>query len=165
MYFKDIQHLMDYTDMLHEPLHKLIYLAEDDEDDRILFLEVLKEIHPEIGVKVFEDGQRLLDSLHEAENDKPKILFLDINMPCKNGFECLKEIKCRVGCLSGVKIIMFSTSSSTLHIELSYKLGADGYAIKPGSFNELKDLLQEIIAINWSKASRNRTEFVLDSKK
>lgn len=150
--------------MLHKYLHKNIYLAEDDEDDRILFLEVLKEIHPEIGVKVFEDGQRLLDSLHEAENDKPEILFLDINMPCKNGFECLKEIKCR-GCLSGVKIIMFSTSSSILHIELSYKLGADGYAIKPGSINELKDLLQEIIAIDWSKASRNRTEFLLDYKR
>jgi len=150
---------------MYKHSYKFIYLAEDDEDDRILFLEVLREIHPEIVVKVFEDGQRLIDSLHEAENDNPEILFLDINMPCRNGFECLKEIKSRAGYLNMVKIIVFSTSSSMLHIELSYKLGADAYAVKPGSFNELKDLLQEIIAIDWSKVSRSRAEFVLDCKK
>ncbi|MBZ4037510.1 response regulator [Flavobacterium sp. 17A] len=144
---------------------KIIYLAEDDEDDRILFLDALRELHPEIAVKVSEDGQQLLNNLHNTAWDQPEIIFLDINMPCKNGFECLKEIRTGEHFFNGTKIIMFSTSSSLLHIELSYKLGADYYAVKPGSFQELKELLHEIMAIDWNTASRDKAEFLLVCKK
>lgn len=144
---------------------KIIYLAEDDEDDRILFLEALRELHPEIAVKVSEDGQELLNNLHKRESVKPEIIFLDINMPRKNGFECLKEIRSREKGFSGVKIIMFSTSSSTLHIELSHRLGADYYAVKPGSFQELKELLHDIMEIDWNTTPKNKTEFLLVCRK
>lgn len=143
---------------------RLVYLTEDDEDDRILFLEALRELHPEIFVKVFEDGQQLLDNLCRTEFNKPEIIFLDINMPRKNGFECLKEIRNR-SMFRDVKIIMFSTSSSILHIELCHKLGADYYAIKPGPFHKLKELLSEIMAIDWDGIPTNKTDFVLTGRK
>ena len=141
-----------------------IFLAEDDEDDSILFLEVVRELHPDITVKVSQDGQQLLDDLRRSQMEQPEILFLDINMPLKNGFECLKEIK-DSGIYRGMKIIMFSTSSSTMHIEISYKLGADFYAVKPGSFQHLKEMLAGILAIDWKAALRNKKNFLLVAKK
>lgn len=143
---------------------KVIYLAEDDDDDRILFLEALGELHSEILVKVSEDGQQLLDNLHKTILERPEIIFLDINMPCRNGFECLKEIRSGER-FSDAKIIMFSTSSSMLHIELSYKLGADYYAVKPGSFQELKELLRDILAIDWNTPRKDKSEFLLVCRK
>ncbi|MFD1604452.1 response regulator [Flavobacterium artemisiae] len=143
---------------------KIIYLAEDDEDDKILFLEALKELHPEIAVEVSKDGQELLNNLRKTQSGNPDIIFMDINMPCKNGFECLKEIK-RERYFSGIKIIMFSTSSSSLHIELSRRLGADHYAVKPGSFQELRELLREIMTIDWSTEPKDKNQFVIASRK
>ena len=150
--------------MLQENSRRNIYLAEDDEDDRILFLEVFNQFHSEIKVKVSEDGQQLLDQLHEALRDKPEIIFLDINMPLKNGFECLKEIRSS-SCFDSVKIIMFSTSSSLLHIELCYKLGADLYAVKPGAVQDFEKVIEEMMAIEWTRTVRNRSEFLLSSKR
>lgn len=143
---------------------KIIYLAEDDDDDSILFQEALSELNPDVAVKVSEDGQQLLNNLYKMESGTPEIIFLDINMPCKNGFECLKEIR-SCSCFDAVKVIMFSTSSSTLHIELSYRLGADLYAVKPGPYQELKELLQDVLAADWKRVPRNRSEFLAAGRK
>ncbi|TDW47766.1 response regulator receiver domain-containing protein [Flavobacterium sp. 270] len=137
---------------------KTIFLAEDDPDDSILFVEALREVDPEITVKISQDGQQLLDILYEALMDKPEIIFLDINMPRKNGFECLKEIR-GDSSFDDVKVIMLSTSSSRLHVEVCYKLGADFYAVKPRTFQDLKEVLRDILAIDWNAADRNRLDF------
>ncbi|EJG02218.1 MULTISPECIES: response regulator [Flavobacterium] len=76
-------------------------------------------------------------------------------MPGKNGFECLEQIR------SGVKVIMLSTSSNAENIQRSYELGADYYAVKPSTFQALKDLLQNVMDMDWSIAGRNRAEFLL----
>ncbi|CAM3760004.1 response regulator [Flavobacterium chungbukense] len=123
---------------------KLIYLADDDEDDRILFLDAVEELNLPLNVVQTTDGNELLNTLHNADH-LPEIIFLDINMPCKNGFECLKEIRSASGDLKKVKVIMLSTSSSAIHIKISYKLGADFYAVKPGSYQGLKDLLEKLL--------------------
>ncbi|MFC0776923.1 response regulator [Flavobacterium sp. HJSW_4] len=141
--------------------HKLIYLAEDNQDDRNLFLEAVRELRPEAAVKAFGDGQELLENLSKAEGCHPEIIFMDINMPRKNGFEALKEIREGAGPLSGARIIMLSTSRSMLHIEMCYRLEADFYAVKPDTFQELKALLDEALALDWSTAARSREEFFL----
>ncbi len=127
----------------HQNLEKIIYLADDDEDDRILFLDAVEELNLPLNVVQTTDGNELLEALNKADH-LPDIIFLDINMPCKNGFECLKEIRSTYGNLKKVKIIMLSTSSSLIHIKISYKLGADFYAIKPGSYQGLKELLGKV---------------------
>lgn len=145
--------------MLQEEIDaRVIYLAEDDADDRILFMEALRELYSEIAVELFVDGQQLLENLHKCQKDKPEILFLDINMPRKNGFECLKEIR-SIEHFDALKIIMLSTSSSSLHIEISRRLGADFYAIKPSAFHDLKDLLKRIFdSANFTESEH---EFLL----
>lgn len=145
---------------VHQNTQRFILLADDDEDDRILFLEAVQDLNNDLIIQTASDGQLLLDVLSQS-NSLPELLFLDINMPCKNGFECLKEIRSAAGELSKVKSIMFSTSSSSLHIMLSHKLGADLYAVKPGTFRGLKELLAKVLEYDWNSGPRDLKTFLL----
>ena len=70
-----------------------IILADDDEDDRMLFTDAFDELKISTKVQTFKDGAELMSYLNSDEAVLPEILFLDLNMPKKNGIECLKEIK------------------------------------------------------------------------
>ncbi|WET03949.1 response regulator [Flavobacterium sp. YJ01] len=140
---------------------RIIYLADDDEDDRLLFLDAVQELSLPVTVKASEDGNQLLDTLYNAESGLPEIIFLDINMPVKNGFQCLEEIRSKQQRFNDIKVIMLSTSRSPDNINLSYQLGADFYAVKPSTYSELKELLQGIMTMDWSSAVRNKTQFLL----
>jgi CheY-like chemotaxis protein len=72
---------------------KKILLAEDDEDDFILFREALSEFNECARLEWVKDGEELMDSLKINVGELPDIIFLDINMPRKNGFECLTGIR------------------------------------------------------------------------
>lgn len=144
-----------------EKSHKIIYMADDDEDDRMLFLDAVDELGIPVKLKQAEDGQRLLDILYRRVRQLPEIIFLDINMPAKNGFECLREIRGSDMPFRNLKVIMLSTSGSAENIELSYELGADFYAVKPNTFQGLKDLLHNIITMDWSRTEKDRAKFRL----
>ncbi|WP_125721134.1 response regulator [Flavobacterium ustbae] len=141
--------------------HKFIFHADDDEDDRLLFLDAVDELDLRIRVGQAADGQQLLQCLSGSGAEMPELLFLDINMPGKNGFDCLREIKGADGLFSGLKIIMLSTSRNPENIELSYALGADLYAVKPATFQELKKLLWAVFMIDWSAFARDKKGFIL----
>lgn len=147
--------------MCAEKSRKIIYLADDDEDDRQLFLDAVEELGAAVSVEAAADGKELLNNLNKPMKTLPEMIFLDINMPGKNGFECLKEIRSEEKAFKDVKIIMFSTSSSMSNIELSYNLGADLYAVKPSTFQGLKNLLSEIMDADWNLLIKNKKSFLL----
>jgi CheY-like chemotaxis protein len=130
-----------YLDRLH------IVLAEDDQDDRLLFQNVFNYVKINHTLKMCEDGLALLDYLNNA-NEKPHIIFLDLNMPGKSGMECLKEIKCNKD-LQDITVAIYSTNSSTGIVEQAFILGANVFIKKPNEFNDLKRILTEIIYTNW----------------
>ena len=70
-----------------------ILLADDDMDDRYVFELAIKELSKEILLSSVVDGEKLMAFLIDDSNQLPDILFLDINMPRKNGLDCLVEIK------------------------------------------------------------------------
>ncbi|KAF2343120.1 response regulator [Flavobacterium tistrianum] len=142
---------------------KIIYHADDDEDDRLLFTDALDELNLPVKVHQVEDGQALLDALFRKSGQLPEIVFLDINMPGKNGFECLEELRAGAGQLGGVKVVMLSTSGSPENISRSFELGADLYAIKPSTFQGFKTLLQDIITLDWT-SFKNRQDFLLSER-
>jgi CheY-like chemotaxis protein len=127
-----------------------ILLADDDKDDCFLFREALSELPVPTDLETVYDGEQLMDYLNEHTGKLPDVLFLDLNMPRKNGFECLSEIK-HNDKLKELPVVMFSTSyPRDMHYEndimkLLYKIGAREYIRKPENFNQLKEVIHNIL--------------------
>ena len=127
---------------------KKIFLAEDDEDDFILFREALNEYKETIRLNWVRDGEELMNVLKKDIAELPDMIFLDINMPRKNGFECLTEIRQSEN-LKQLPVIIFSTSNDPALISWMYNAGANLYLNKPTDFKGLKENIQKAIAMDW----------------
>lgn len=132
--------------MENDALHVL--LADDDEDDRTFFKEALQELKVKTNVTLVNDGMQLMNYLNQPENRLPNVIFLDLNMPVKSGLECLKEIR-RNKRLRDLAIAIYSTSSSEENIEEAFVQGANIYIKKPSDFSLLKNVLEQVINLNW----------------
>jgi CheY-like chemotaxis protein len=136
-----------------------ILLADDDKDDRFLFREALSELPVETDLETVHDGEQLMIYLTDHEDDLPDVLFLDLNMPKKNGFECLTEIKTNDK-LGNLPVIMFSTSyPRDIHyeedmIKMLYRIGAQDYIRKPTDFAQLKNIIRDTLQKVADKAFR-----------
>ena len=139
-----------------------IILADDDEDDRLLFTDAFEELRINTKVNTFNDGVELMEYLNTPNAVLPNVLFLDLNMPKKNGIECLYEIK-KDDRFSEIAIAIFSTSSSEEHIEETFVQGANIYIKKPSDFATLKKVLSDVVTINWQyyTSGLNRDNFLL----
>lgn len=129
-----------------------ILIADDDEDDVELFNEALAELKMDNKLTSFKDGKDLMDHLDNLENKLPHILFLDLNMPCKTGHECLKEIRANPR-FKDVSIAIYSTSSSEKDIEDTFVEGANIYIKKPNDFSKLKKAIKDVVNMNWQYQS------------
>ena len=125
-----------------------ILLADDDADDCFFFEKALREISITTRLTTVPDGERLMDYLSKNSGQLPDVLFLDLNMPRKSGFECLTEIL-ENSKLKELPVVMFSTSYTLdpnyeqSMIDVLYKLGAWDYIRKPGDFAKLKQLIHQ----------------------
>ena len=121
-----------------------IILADDDIDDRQFFEKALKEIPIPNHFTTVNDGEQLMNYLHMNSDHLPDILFLDLSMPRKTGFECLSEIK-EDEKLKDLPVIMLSTSFPRDNkyeqhiINVLYTIGAMDYIRKPGDYKTLKE--------------------------
>lgn len=124
-----------------------ILLADDDKDDRLFFENALKEITIPTQLKTVNDGEELMDYLGKNLKHLPDILFLDLSMPRKTGYECLTEIKENIK-LKSIPVVVFSTSYSRDKVyELNlanrlFEIGAQNYIRKPGDFIQLKNIIE-----------------------
>jgi len=123
-----------------------ILLADDDADDRSFFENALKEIPIDTRLTTVNDGEQLMEYLSKNTAQLPDVLFLDLSMPRKGGFECLTEMKDNIN-LKDIPVVMFSTSyTQDFNYELGmigvlYKLGVQDYIRKPGTIAQLKELI------------------------
>jgi CheY-like chemotaxis protein len=140
-----------------------VLLADDDEDDRLFFRDAFQEIKINTKVDLVNDGVELMDYLTRNGHILPHILFLDLNMPRKNGVECLLEIR-RNDRLRDIPVAIYSTSSSEEDIEETFVKGANVYIKKPSDFGTLKKILEEVITINWQyhTSGLNREIYLLN---
>ena len=107
-----------------------IILAEDDPDDRLLFTEAIEELPVSVQLKMFTNGDELMTWLTRKTNKLPDALFLDLNMPRKNGFATLSEIKKNTS-LEDLPVFIFSTATKNEMIKQVYKDAAHYYIRKP----------------------------------
>ena len=126
-----------------------ILLADDDADDCFLFKEALEELPVSAQLTTVNNGEQLM---HLLNNNEPThdILFLDLNMPRKNGFDCLAEIRQNKK-LNDMAIVTISTSFEADTVSLLYKSGAQHYIRKPNEFTQLKRLIQNAITLTSNK--------------
>ncbi len=143
---------------------KSILLADDDEDDRSFFSDALKEVSGETELITAENGLQLMDILKSKPLPQTTLLFLDLNMPLKNGYECLEEIKQKDD-LKNLPVIIFSTSVQPETVNSVYKNGASLYIVKPNSFPKLKNIIQHVLSLPWEDRMQqpSREKFILQS--
>jgi CheY-like chemotaxis protein len=122
---------------------KHVLLVDDDEDDRLFFVEAIQEIAPSLSYSLAVNGKKALQKL-ETLTELPDLIFMDINMPELNGFECLKELK-KSPRYQYIPVIMLSTSVSQKDINYSMELGASMFFTKPSSYTKLCELLKKIM--------------------
>jgi CheY-like chemotaxis protein len=133
---------------------KTIWLADDDEDDQKIFADALEEAGLEVKFQSVYNGNELLILLNDPNHTPPDILFLDINMPQKNGMQCLAEIRMNKN-LRILPIVIYSTSSFPPNIEETFQKGANLYFMKPNSFIKLKKNILTIVNLDWKKIIQN----------
>lgn len=139
-----------------------IILADDDTDDCGFFKEALKGFSLPILLTVVHDGEQLMQLLTNETNELPHVLFLDLNMPRKNGFECLSEIKLS-NKLKPLPVIVFSTSFGQEVVNQLYQNGAKYYIRKPSEFLQFKKIIFKSLTIIAEKnnAQPTRENFVI----
>jgi CheY-like chemotaxis protein len=140
-----------------------LLLADDDPDDRIFFKDALDDLSVEATLTTVNDGVELMNFLNSNSSNLPDLLFLDINMPRKNGFECLTEIKTNTK-LKELRVIIYSTSLDKDIANLFYKNGAQYYLRKQGEFSKLKKLINEVLVVSKANPVQPPPEkFILHS--
>ena len=123
-----------------------ILLADDDFDDCNFFKAALDALPMATELKTVNDGDELMKYLSENADTPPHVLFLDINMPRKNGFECLEEIKLNKK-LKQIPVIIFSTSFEQEVVNVIYKNGAQHFIRKPSDFLQFKKIIQQALTL------------------
>jgi CheY-like chemotaxis protein len=140
-----------------------ILLADDDIDDCAFFKKALSELPLPTQLTIVHDGEELMQVLNDETSHPPHVIFLDINMPRKNGFECLSEMK-QSDRLRDLPVIMFSTSNSRDAMSTLFKTGADVYIRKPGNFEQLKELIHHALPMATEKVfSNSQLKYILNA--
>src|SRR6201989_3510630 len=111
-------------------MKRTFLLADDDPDDVEMFREALLIIDPSIVFYHVQDGRGVLDILRDKDIEKPDIIFLDINMPIMNGWECLASLK-QYESYRSIPVFIYSTASHIKEVERAIEMGAVCFFTKP----------------------------------
>lgn len=137
---------------------RVVFYTDDDEDDRDMFRDAFHSIIEDCDIATQSTGYELLQLLVKGSRH-PIVIFLDLNMPVKNGYEVLKEIR-QSESITALPVVIFSTSDDIKAISASRKLGANFYISKPSSFSALKNAIKHTLAIDWKNFSPSPNNFV-----
>jgi CheY-like chemotaxis protein len=124
----------------------LIFIVDDDPDDRQIILDAFLENSPQIDYVFIENAEILLENLYSDESDYPALILLDLNMPGMLGLQALKEIRANKK-FSQIPIIVLTTSTLNQDRKTSYELGASCFLRKPDSFGELVEITNSIVKL------------------
>jgi CheY-like chemotaxis protein len=143
--------------------HLNILLADDDTDDCHFFKVAVDELKLPTHLTAVHDGEQLMRLLANEANPLPHIVFLDLNMPRKNGFECLLEIKASQR-LQHLPVIIFSTSLEQEVVNSLYENRAQYFIRKPADFTQFKKVIRQTfisIIVPQNSSQPAREDFVL----
>jgi CheY-like chemotaxis protein len=122
-------------------LTKRIMLIDDDPDDQLLFRDAVHTVRPDLQCEL---ASSCLEALKQLEEIQPDLIFMDLNMPVMNGFDCLAYLKNKSE-LRDIPVIIFTTSKNLRDIDRTRQLGASWFMTKPDDFHVLCKKLNKII--------------------
>ncbi|MFB7718152.1 response regulator [Nocardia sp. NPDC056100] len=129
---------MDRTDQLIE--HPVL-LVEDSDEDREAIERALHASHPHLRLEFVTDGASALTRLRDHTQPRPRLVFLDLNMPGISGLSVLQQIRADAD-LTGLTVVVFTSSTTAEDIDRCYAAGADSYIYKPVDFALFRTVLQ-----------------------
>ena len=135
---------------------KNIFLVEDDEDDNKFFVEALKEIDDSLSLKRAQNGAEALTQLNKME-PLPDLIFMDINTPFMNGFDCLIQLKKQTR-FEKIPVVILTTSNNPVEAEHALVLGASFFLKKPSCFSSIKKNLIDMLNFRF-------TQIIMDQRK
>ena len=118
-------------------LYEVITIAEDDKNSYEYLEDLLQET--QVTIKHAHNGEELMELLEESI---PDLILLDMNMPRKNGYDCLKEIKQKQ---IPVKIIAQTAYAMANDKEKYLNEGCHAYIAKPYERNEMIQKIEEVL--------------------
>ena len=118
-----------------------IIIIEDDLDDQEILSSAFADLNYKNEIIFFGDGEKALKYLTETSIE-PFIIFSDINMPKLNGIELRSKVHENEDLrIKSIPYLFFSTSAEQEHVVDAYSKSIQGFFIKPGEYNQLKDIL------------------------
>jgi CheY-like chemotaxis protein len=140
-----------------------ILIADDDPDDRFLMEQALGEFVTSPGLRFVEDGEELMHYLRRSGrytdpsfSPRPGLVFLDLNMPKKDGRQALIEIKSDPD-LQTIPVVIWTTSDEREDKINCEKAGADVFVTKPVRYTELVNSVRRLVARYSSQGTKDKT--------
>lgn len=125
-----------------------ILLAEDDPDDVEFVRRAFAKVWSDCRLHVVENGEQALAFLNRADGFEkaptPDLILLDLNMPRKNGYDVLLEVK-EDEALRHIPVVVLTTSSDRDSIMKAYQLHANSFITKPVSAEQLERIVELVI--------------------
>lgn len=137
-----------------------ILLADDDMEDCFLFKKALFQLAPGLEVSTVNDGDQIADAI---ASQNPDLIFLDLNLPCKSGMQCLQDLK-EDNRSRNVPVVVYSTSGSQQDINLSYGFGASLYIQKPFLYTDLLETFRQVIHMNWDQPAEITNSYYINNR-
>ena len=132
-----------------------ILLVEDDENDMLLTMEVLKRASLTNRIFVVRDGAAALDFLfckgefaYRRANDHPQVILLDLNLPKIHGLEVLRRVKADANTRS-IPVVVLTSSDEDSVIAACKRLGAETFIAKPVSFKNFSAMTLKL-SLQWA---------------
>lgn len=138
-----------------------VLIIDDNPADILLTKDALihNSLDTSVTIDSASDGEIASDMLNQrgsfSDHIRPDLILLDINMPKKNGYEVLDDIKSSKS-LKSIPVIMMSGSRSENDITQSYKLHANSYISKPKNIIQYHKIGNAIIDFWFSVASLSK---------
>ena len=128
---------------------RTILLVEDEDTDVFLMEQAMKKAGVLNPIRVASDGQQAIDYFRGAgkfanreEFPLPCLVLLDLKLPYVMGLDVLKWIRQQND--APAIVVILSSSKEEDDVATAYRLGANGYLVKPPDVNELVDMAKSI---------------------
>jgi CheY-like chemotaxis protein len=133
-----------------------IIIVDDDMDDHFIFREIALKLKLNNELLFFRNGAEVLPYLRTTDQ-RPFIIFCDMNMPNMDGLELRRQINNDEYLRKkSIPFIFFTTAASKQQVQQAYDLTVQGFFLKESSFIETEKTFQLIIDY-WRKCKHPNT--------